>query len=1332
MKQLIIAFLLLFAGNLQAQVEKTTINGKTYYVYPHQIELRMGSYYQSYFNKREVITRDDRNRKVVTIEVEAVPEKDLINYDGTKIKMQKISKEEDSIFQTGDGLSTIRVRLEDDPTPALEKIPDGEYVMFFRDYPYIQNQTLRYKNDVPAAYFTIKNNVLDGTATWYNTSNQLVKTGNYTNGFKEGAFQLFTFEYTWNSNFDFEKTNLESVPEEFFTKTDTILESIAFHDGVKNGKYFRVKQKDTFELGWYTDDKVSGNWKTYNYLNVLEAGEQKIYNQKQKVIGVKNVKYFTPTKKLILTSNYTYNDAKSRGKSVIVRNNPNFEYSYLYSDDKEFFDRDSLLEYIDRLPYFNQFYDYGAAKNVDDLPGEEIRSFEGEEYEGNRYGGDYGGYDMPYNYQGEFSGEKPKTRNEIIDSLGYQFKYTGVFEEYHINGQLKYRFEIKDGKLVEETPFYYFNSQIANEVLFLKDSNQYKENFYDFYGKLVNSIFYDSIGNEIQKENDYQSYKSYFVNGKEFFDNERGPSLSINNEEKWMKNPFEFDTILHNIWIPNKKDAKIFTVSKLDNSFNEQFYDFEGNPVAFRKFTFSEDYSSLQYNAEVNFRNIHLTSIGSGAFENTYIEYRGEKFKKYLDSFPARKMMYNTSYDLSVDRTLDLNKTPFNGKLKFEYRQKKFSFTGKENEISVQIPSSNKDFSMISRLVKTYMETGKKEVNFDLLIGDWMDGSSASNGVINIFGIYNNDLYSYNSNRYDFYKYLETEEKFPTIDNEYYSNYQKPSRLSNRYRKGIDRITEKQKTFSKSAQYSYLNGKKEGDYKVLDTRGNVKEIGMYKNDLLEGENKYFEYANPDFEDIIPNRLKRMKNRLRKKEDYSYERYGNYYDYNEYNKMEETPKKRTNYMSNHAFFKNGRLDGPATQFNWKGDTTNFQVYQLGLKQGAGFEKNSFFTSYTIYDQDQLDGIVKTYFHPNDSINILLYDLNFQDNLLQGESKAYHTNGKLAKKGFFLNGQPIDDYEAYDTLGFKYQYVRFQFNQPVEEKIWEENQLSVRYTFNWKDSIPFYVGDITSAPTVSGLMSQYGIGREEMYRPYYGRPSLVDKKGISYHMTKYYPNDTMARDGEILKGKKVGKWLYYNIQGVKLYEINYADSLLKVNDSLSFNTKGILTYYDTKGTILSKSWIIEKFEKYDCSHTDHTEERMLYCFWEKDSSQHRTNGYVKNYYENGSLQNEGFVKNGLPVGVWKMYDVNGNLHQVGEYQNGKRNGRWIEGDLGAVKNMSEICLNPNLENLEEIMAYQEKLLDISVIYYKVGKELRREYYGINENNAESPEGTNPGYNYYEEGY
>jgi antitoxin component YwqK of YwqJK toxin-antitoxin module len=347
------------------------------------------------------------------------------------------------------------------------------------------------------------------------------------------------------------------------------------------------------------------------------------------------------------------------------------------------------------------------------------------------------------------------------------------------------------------------------------------------------------------------------------------------------------------------------------------------------------------------------------------------------------------------------------------------------------------------------------------------------------------------------------------------------------------------------------------------------------------------------------------------------------------------------------------------------------------------------------------------------------LNFQNGLLQGESRSYHTNGKLAKKGFFLNGDPIDDYEAFDTLGFKYHYVKFLYSFPVEEKIWEENQLSARYLFDWRDSIYFESSDITSTQSLDRMLVQLGIGGDFYEKPYYGRPSMVDKTSIDYQITKYYPNDVVARDGNVSNGKKVGCWKYFSYDGEFLYEVDYADTILTITDSVQFKSKGILTDYDSKGQKLSESYIIEKFEKYDCSHTDHYEIRQLRTIWQGNDSIDRMNGFVKNYYDNGVIQNEGKMKDGLPSGVWKFYDPYGKLNQVGTYVLGKRDGRWLGGDLSKTKYLGDICLNPNLPNLEEEIKYRENLLDIVITNYKMGKALNKEFYDVNMNDFEEEE-------------
>jgi antitoxin component YwqK of YwqJK toxin-antitoxin module len=216
-----------------------------------------------------------------------------------------------------------------------------------------------------------------------------------------------------------------------------------------------------------------------------------------------------------------------------------------------------------------------------------------------------------------------------------------------------------------------------------------------------------------------------------------------------------------------------------------------------------------------------------------------------------------------------------------------------------------------------------------------------------------------------------------------------------------------------------------------------------------------------------------------------------------------------------------------------------------------------------------------------------------------------------------------------------------------------------------------------------------------------------------MTKFYPNDTIARIGNIDDGKKIGDWNFFSYEGEFLYEVNYFDSIIVINDSVRFKSKGIITDYDSDGKKLYKGFIIEKTEKYDCAHTDHYEIRQISTIWEAHDSIGRMNGYAKNYYDNGVLQNEGYMKDGLPTGLWKFYDPYGKLNLMGSYHQGKRHGRWLAGDLSKKKYLGEICLNPDLPDLEEEIEYRENLLDVEITNYWLGKAKNRQFYDLNLN-------------------
>ena len=47
----------------------------------------------------------------------------------------------------------------------------------------------------------------------------------------------------------------------------------------------------------------------------------------------------------------------------------------------------------------------------------------------------------------------------------------------------------------------------------------------------------------------------------------------------------------------------------------------------------------------------------------------------------------------------------------------------------------------------------------------------------------------------------------------------------------------------------------------------------------------------------------------------------------------------------------------------------------------------------------------------------------------------------------------------------------------------------------------------------------------------------------------------------------------------------------------------------------------------------------------------------HYDNGTVQQVGYFKDGKLEGKWMAYDINGKLTSVAEYSNGVKSGKWI---------------------------------------------------------------------------
>jgi antitoxin component YwqK of YwqJK toxin-antitoxin module len=1251
------------------QTNQVTIEGKTYLVYPHQQQVKsMQEYYLNFADRKEVIKRDDRNEKIVSVTEEPLTVLEKKSAIRLPKPPKKYLKDFEQILEfypyfliTTDNSITV------DPTPALVSLPDGDYVMFYRDIPYISKRVLRYKNDIVAAYFSIKNNAIAGSSTWFSPEGKVIKTGTYQNSEKSGVWKMFN--YTLKSDTDYKYDPKESLKSRFKNiPYDTSTTTWHFLNGLKNGPYTVYENQELLTFGYYTNDEESGTWETYEFKTNVSI------DKKGKLIATKS-------KEKILIDRHTIRSDKKRGKTPIIRHSvlhyPVMMDSLVLHNSTD--EDEGVYDSETGFPDFGSFFEV-LEKDTNDLelPEESFTSYEGEELYDKSY--DYSNiyYAQDYNPDEHYEvvNGKRYTLNDLIDSIGYLYQYEGIVEHYYKNGQLQYRFEVKDGALVKEEPVYWDNGTIANEVVFVADSNQYVQRFYDYNGFKYYESWHDSKGNILRESQD-NDHDFVEINHKKYERNTGKPTVVYSEAKELLS-----ETVPECILL-------IEELFKVDSSVAKQVYfypqtrtllaferNLSGDTVVREEVIFSEDYLNVNALKTIRFKNLELHTIENGILD--------EYWKNSIsDTLKLEKLAFfwEYKYRRESDHEIWVNGKPFTGNFKLTDQRGNFGVKANDQSIQVTLPNKPADLKLYKAAVKKYIKSGKGSDILQGYISEFNNSGMLSHAVVGLFThLHDIFLATFDSQPYGLF-YSTYDDDIPVVA-------------------GVPSRGRAESKIS-SVEGKYLNGKTEGIWTYKDQFGKIRSTIGYKNGEAHGENLDYSIAYP-------------KIKPKKDSEYNYE----YED--PLSPFEEYPQKKTYYPETKCAFKNGALEGPMVQLNWKGDTLSYVAYKDGAKEGVEFKRNKLFYSQSYYQNGFMDGNVKTYFTYPGRDSILIFDLGFKNGMLQGQSIAYHANGKPAKKGFFLNGEPIDDYEAYDTLGFRYQYVKFQYNQPVEEKIWEENELSIRYEFDWRDSISFNFADITESSSIEQLIYQAGYSDYGLYEPYYGRPSLVNKSGIDYNITKYYPNDTIARTGTISKGVKTGCWKYFNYFGKKLMEVEYFDTIIHINDSIRFKSKGILYYLDEYDNPLSKNWIIEKFEKYDCAHTDHNEERMLYCFWEKDTTQHRRNGYVKNYYDNGSIQNEGWVKDGLPTGVWKIYDVNGNLNQVGEYIQGKRNGRWLKGDLGSIKNMSDICLNPNLENLDAILSYQEKLLDVSVITYQMGKELKRKYYGINMNNEDAPEG------------
>jgi len=488
------------------------------------------------------------------------------------------------------------------------------------------------------------------------------------------------------------------------------------------------------------------------------------------------------------------------------------------------------------------------------------------------------------------------------------------------------------------------------------------------------------------------------------------------------------------------------------------------------------------------------------------------------------------------------------------------------------------------------------------------------------------------------------------------------------------------------------NQKKTGQWTWFNHLGKIKEIAVYKDGALNGENiMYYDNGKTNIS------LSFKDNNIDGK-----------YDYYTSNGA----------LSQRKYYKNGLLEGTFKSYFKVGeDLLEFEIpYEKDRIEGKAIE---YYANGNVYSEsDYINGVLsgkKIIYYPNNEVSSVTEYFN---SALNGEYKSYHPNGQLYEEGqsekafyngswkmYYANGviQSEFDYNkgklhniyiANDTDG-KPHYDYFYENGEIAAYTYYNKDGSILDKAIKKDTLLNYKSyspqsNLTSQGTNDNsgrktgtwkFYSDNGVLKSKVnfienrkngdYFRYYNNGNIASKSPykedvLDGYYVSYYKNKQMSSQGWYKKGYQLGEWKYY-----------YKDGTIQ---SINFFNRGQLhgkqDYFDVKGnlsisTTLAYGNLISE-ESFDVE--EKSTRKIEYA------SENKLNIITLNY-SNGNPRITVTYTNEIKHGPYEEYYFNGNKKVVGTYNNGDKNGNWTWFyESGQVETKTNY-VNGNLDGKEE---------------------------------------------------
>jgi uncharacterized protein len=414
------------------------------------------------------------------------------------------------------------------------------------------------------------------------------------------------------------------------------------------------------------------------------------------------------------------------------------------------------------------------------------------------------------------------------------------------------------------------------------------------------------------------------------------------------------------------------------------------------------------------------------------------------------------------------------------------------------------------------------------------------------------------------------------------------------------------------------------------------------------------------------------------------------------------KAKNNYLLTETNYQNGEKKGLEVYYEPNGDTARFQIYPIPPKNGLIRSEYTNSNHETNYENDLKHGTHQVF----DKEDKLRLSCTYYKDTVHGDAYAYK-DGKLYQKGHFIKGSLTDSLITYNPNNTLQSVLIYDSNHFKQELIYEDGILKSKLeNTSFKEKLGIqYKGDNYTFSIRSLYSKSFNRYKDSSgHYIYFDDYQFHQPTGL---YTEYNSEGKTTKSGNLTQGERTGLWKF-DLPYQGKYTILYQDSVLKLNDSLSLNTKGIYTNFDSASRVLSVRYILSTQSLYNCGQNETYDLLTFYII--KDSLQTWSDTNFQYYYPNGVLQSEGKNDKGLPEGLWKFYNDNGTLREMGHFKNGLKTGRWLAGDLSKIHYTGDLCLDLDDPEAQSYLSQLKTELEIEEAYFEKGELIRKDVFQV----------------------